>query len=220
MVFRIKCHSRSVAAGICLFVLTLLLVACGGHTNSNTGSTGNSSSNSGSTTNAVQHVATPTATATPTVTYKTYTGTDFTIKYPQSWKMTTSNNEVVFTDPVGNYNMTIGATANPQGATTSAELVDGGVSGAKTNLKNTQTVTVPQTTTLDSQTWEQRSLSGTSTLNGQSSDVETVVLATNHPTKTSETKGYVIVYVANKDQFSQADSMYFQPMLQSFKFNS
>ena len=230
MVWPIKCRARSVAAGLPLLLLALLLIACSGTSGQSTGTsnstgTGNSSSsgnsgNNNSTTNPVQNVLTPTATYAASTLSKTYTGSDFTIKYPANWKTTTSNNEVVFTDPTGDYTLTVGSTANPQGATTSAQLIDGGVSGAKTNLKDTQTVDVPQTTTLDNQTWDQRSLTGTGTLNGKSSDIKAVVLATNYPEKTSKTRGYVIVYVATKDQFDQAESTYFKPMLQSFKFAS
>lgn len=231
MVFPTQSLLRRLASGVSFLTLVLLLVACGGGNNN----TKSSNSNNGSTANPIKQieptgtatataaatrVATGTATATKMGPSKTYKGTGFTIDYPADWKVTTSNSETAFTDPSGNYNLTIGATPNPNGGKTASQLVDGGITGAKANLKNVQTVNVPQTTTVNGQTWSQRSISGTSTLNGQSSDVQAVVLADNHPAHSSDTKGYVIVYVAGKDKFDQAQTKYFQPMLESFKYTA
>jgi hypothetical protein len=202
----------------------LLLVACGGGTNTKGASTG-----SGTSANPVKQIVPttlPSATASvvmPSATAdltKTYTGNGFTIKYPKDWKLTASSAEAAFTDPAGSYNLTIGSTPNPNGAKTADQLADGGISGAKANLKNVKTINLPQTTTVDKQTWSQRSISGTSTLNGQSSDIEAVVLADNHPTRSAATKGYVLVYVSAKDTFEQANAKYFQAMLQSFKYTA
>ncbi len=90
--------------------------------------------------------------------------------------------------------------------------------GAKTNLQNEKTIAVPKTVMLAGQTWSQRSLSGISTLSEPNSEIEATVLATNHPAKASNTQGYIIVYVAAKNQFDQAQTRYFTPILQSLKF--
>lgn len=212
---------RRLAGGALLLALVLLLGACGG------GNANNKNSNtSGSTsTNPIKQVV-PTTTATGTANasknplFKTYTGNGFSIQYPPTWKITSSSAETAFTDPSGSYNLTIGSTPNPNGAKTADQLADGGIAGAKTNLKNVRTLNVPSTTVVGAQPWSQRSITGTSTLNGQSSDIEATVLANNHPVHTTNTKGYVLVYVAAKDQFDQAQTKYFKPMLQSFKFTS
>lgn len=222
MVCSMQCLRRYLVAGCALLLLVLLLVACGGKNNA----TGNSS-NGASSANPVKQMAptvTPTrqvtAAATQSALFKTYTGNGFTVQYPQNWKVTTSNTETAFTDPSGIYNLTIGLTPNPNGAKTADQIAESGIAGAKTNLKNVQAVDVPQTADVGGQSWSQRSISGTSTLNGQSSDVQAVVLANNHPNHTTDTKGYVLVYVAAKDQFEQAKTKYFQPMLESFKYTS
>ena len=212
MVWLLKGLSRSVTASIYALILVILLAGCSGYT-------GNAPTNthSGSLTNPVQQrVLAPTA--TKSVPYTTYTGTDFTLKYPADWKVTTAKAEVSFTDLAGNYNLTIGSTPNPNGATTPDQLADSGVVGAKTNLQNEKTIDVPKTVMLAGQTWSQRSLSGISTLSEPNSEIEATVLATNHPAKASNTQGYIIVYVAAKNQFDQAQTRYFKPILQSLKF--
>lgn len=220
MVCSIQSLMRRLAAGVAMLALVVLLVACGG------GNAGKSSNQkTGTSANPIKQVvptmlATGVATAAQTSLSKTYTGTGFTIKYPADWKLTTSSTEAAFTDPSGSYNLTIGSTPNPNGTKVADQLAENGIAGAKTNLKNVQTVDLAQTTDVGGQSWSQRSITGTSTLNGQSSDIEAVVLANNHPMHTTETKGYVIVYVAGKDTFDQARTKYFQPMLQSFKYLS
>ena len=226
MVYSTSFLARRLAGGASILILVLLLVACGGNTSNKSSNTSN-----GTSANPVKQVvpttmATSAATALATGTTakdalsKTYTGAGFTIQYPSTWKLTTSSTETAFTDPNGSYNLTIGSTPNPNSAKTADQLADGGISGAKTNLKNVQVISAPATTVVGGQPWSQRSISGTSTLNGQSSDIEATVLANNHPTHTTNTKGYVIVYVAAKDQFDQAQTKYFQPMLQSFKYTA
>ena len=224
MVCSIQSLMRRFAVGTALLALVVLLVACGG------GNAGKSSSQkNGTSANPVKQVvptmratslATSVATADQASLSKTYTGAGFTIKYPADWKLTTSSTEAAFTDPSGSYNLTIGSTPNPDGAKVADQLAENGIAGAKTNLKNVQTVDLSQTTDVGGQSWSQRSITGTSTLNGQSSDIEAVVLANNHPAHTTDTKGFVIVYVAGKDTFDQARTKYFQPMLQSFKYVS
>jgi hypothetical protein len=227
MVFPTQSLLRRLAGGVSILTLVLLLVACAGGNNSP--KSGGSSNGTGS--NPVKQIVTATAYATATHMaagmatatkngLKTYTGTGFTVEYPEDWKLTTSSTETAFTDPTGSYNLSIGSTPNPQGEKTAAQLTEGGIAGAKNNLKNVRTVNVPQTTTVAGQIWNQSSITGTSTLNGQSSDVQAVVLANNHLAHSADTKGYVIVYVAAKDKFDQAQTKYFQPMLQSFKYTT
>jgi hypothetical protein len=204
VVFTKKTYAR-VLAGFPLLIVLCLLAACG-----------NSGQSSNTKTQPVKQVLTPTA--TKGTTFKAYKGPDYTINYPQDWKVSSSSTEVAFTDPTGKYNLTIGSTSNPNGNVTADQLAQGGANGAKTNLKNAQSISVPETITIAGQAWSQRALSGTSTYNGQNSDVEAGIVATNHPAKTTTTRGYVIAYVTLKQQFEQAQTLYFTPMLQSFTF--
>lgn len=207
MVFFLQNRSRRMTAATGILILIFLLVACG---------SGSSVTNSNAT--ATAQAAHPTPTPTPAL--STYKGPGFTMKYPQSWKTASSSTDVAFADAEGIYNMTIGFTSNPNGSATADQLADGGIAGAKTNLKNAQMVNVPTTTTIGGQTWSQRAISGTSTVNGQSQDVEAIVLAADHPPAAADTKGYIIVYVTLKSEFDAAKNRYFTPMLQSFQFTS
>lgn len=222
MVLQTKCTARRISVGACALILTLLLAACGsGSTNSGTGNKSSQPPNGSKSSYTL--TATPTThSSTPATTepMKVYTGSGFTIEYPQSWKETESGSEIAFTDPSGSYNLTIGASDNADGKVTADQLVDGGLTGAKSNLKNVETISVPQTVTLANQTWSQRSLTGLNTYQGQSTPVQADVLATNYPTHTTATKGFIIAYVALKDKFDQAKTLYFTPMLQSFKFTA
>ena len=227
MVFPTKCLARRVTAGLCVLLLVLLLAACGGSNNngassSNTSNNTSTSSNNNGDSNArpVQQVLTPTATSAAKLPLKQYTGSDFTIKYPQTWKETTSATAIAFTDPSGQYSMTINTQSNPNATLSANQLVTNGMETVKKDLKNEQTVNVPATTTVGNQAWTQQAISGTSTVNGKSSDVETMVLATNHPDRAANTKGYSITYSAPKDEFSQTNTTYFMPMLDSFTFTS
>jgi hypothetical protein len=217
MVVQTNKVARRFTLGACALVLALLLAACG----SNTSSTGNSHSTTHVTNgNTSSYTLTATPTSSMQTVMKTYVGKGFTIEYPQTWKETASGAEVAFIDPTGSYSMTVGTSANSEGSVTSDQLVNGGMTGARANLKNVETVTVPQTTMLANQSWSQRSLTGTTTVQGQITPVQAVVLATNYPEHTTATKGFIIAYVAVKDKFDEAQTTYFNPMLQSFKFTA
>lgn len=194
-----------------VFILALMLVGCGGNSDAR-GVSNNRLSPTASSSAAL--------TKTPEAIFKAYTNTTFKVNYPQDWKTTSSTTGVAFTEPTGNYNLTIGFTPNPKGAATPDQLADGGVSGAKTHLKDVQLVKIPSSTVIDGQTWSERAITGTSSVDGQSAEVEAVILATNHPQATGNTRGYIIVYVALKKAFDEGESKYFTPMLKSFQFTS
>lgn len=221
MVFPMKCPARRVTAGLCVLLLILLLSACGGSNNSNTSSnTSNDTSSNNNDVRPVQQVLTPTATATPALSLKQYTGSGFTLKYPQDWKVTTSNTAVTFTDPSGKYSMTMNSQSNWNGSTSANQLVTKEITNVKKGLKNEQVVDMPATTTVGGQSWTQQAISGTSTVNGKSSDTETVALGANHPARAANTRGYTITYTAPKDEFSQTNTTYFMPMLDTFTFTA
>lgn len=203
MISPLKHVTRRMSLGLCSLVLVALLTACGGFTTNTT------------TTPTPQP---PTPTPTPAVAMTTYTGKDFSISYPKDWKATPASTAIAIGDSLDIYNMTLAATPDPSGTATADQLADGGVAGAKANLKDAQTVSIAPTTTIAGQTWSQRAVSGTTTVNGQSIEVELIILATTHPASALDTKGYIISYGTIKLQFEQATSMYFMPMLQSFKF--
>lgn len=156
--------------------------------------------------------ATPTSTPTPATTFQAYSDSNFAVNYPTGWTAKPSNGTVAFSDSLQIYNFTVAVTPDPGSAVSADQVADAGISGAKTNLKNTQAVSVPATAMVDGKTWSQRAVSGTATQNGQSVDVELVVL-----TYVANDKSYLIVYGTLKQTFDMSTATYFQPMLLSFK---
>jgi len=189
-------------------MLVVLLVACGSSSTSGTPST-----------------STPTPAVTPTSTTATagaltaYEGNSFTISYPQNWQITKqANNIFIFADSSGAIKMTITVAADPNGTISADSVASAALQAAQVLLKNSKTVSVPSTTTIDGETWNQVSASGTQRLNNQDTDIQVVVIATVHPANSLLSKSFTILYQAPVATFSQDNTTYFQPMLQSFKF--
>jgi hypothetical protein len=207
MLMRIKHISRRTTLVLCSLIFATLLVACGA-----TGGAG--------TTPAPASTPTPTPSPSPTsLPMATLTGNGFTINYPQSWQVSRSGSHLVtLTDSTNTMKMNITVIPDPNGAINADALVTTGVKAATVALKNSQTVSVPSTTTIAGQTWSQGSVSGTQRLNNLDTMMQVVVIATVNPASSLTSKGFTIDYRATQSMFSQANTAYFQPMLQSFKF--
>jgi hypothetical protein len=188
----------------CSLFLAALLVACGAATSSST--------------------ATPAPTAPPSPTptpvpMTTFAGNGFTMSYPQAWQTNRSGAHLVtWTNSTGTTKMSITIVPDPNGSISADSLVDAAVKAAVVPMKNPQTESVPPTVTVGGASWSQKSVSGTQRLNAADTVIQAVVLATVHPGNTPTSKGYTIVYSAPKSNFAQANTAYFQPMLQSLKF--
>jgi hypothetical protein len=194
-------------------MLVLLLVACGGSTTSGTTSTPTPVPTSPPT----SAPTTPTTAATGAMT--AFQGNSFTISYPQNWQTTTkANNIFTFTDSTGNIKMTITVAPDPNGTISADSVASTALQAAQVLLKNSQTVTVPSTTSVGGDSWSQISASGTQRLNNQDTNIQVVVIATVHPANTLLSKSFTILYQAPVSTFSQDNTTYFQPMLQSYKF--
>ena len=205
MLTRLKHFTRWSALAMCSLILAVLLVACGGSTTS---------------TSTPTPVPTPTSPpATPTAATGAmiaYPGNGFTISYPQTWKISrTANNLFTFTDSTGGIKMTITVAPHLSGGISADSLASAALQAV---LKNPQTVPVPSTTTVGGDSWSQKSASGTQRLNNQDTNIQVVALADVHPANTPLSKSFTIVYQAPVSTFSQDNTTYFQPMLQSFKF--
>ena len=112
--------------------------------------------------------------------------------------------------------MTIGTGPNPNDAMPLDKMANDSLSNVKASMKDAEVVNMPATITIDGQTWSQFAISD----KGSDTGMEVVALATNRPDNSPNTKGYVIIYTAQKASFDQIATTYFMPMLQSFKFNS
>jgi len=192
-------------------MLVLLLVACGGSSTSGTTPTPVPTSP------PTSAPTTPPTTATGAMT--AFQGNSFAISYPQNWQTTTkANNIFTFTDSTGNIKMTITVAPDPNGTISADSVASTALQAAQVLLKNSQKVTVPSTTSVGGDSWSQISASGTQRLNNQDTNIQVVVIATVHPANTLLSKSFTILYQAPVTMFSQDNTTYFQPMLQSFKF--
>ena len=208
MFTQLRYFTRWSALVVCSLILAVLLIACGG------------SSTSGTTSTPVPTPTTPPASpAAATGAMTAFPGNGFTISYPQNWQTTTkANNLFTFTDSTGGIKMTITVAPDPNGAISADTVASTALTAAQVLLKNAQTVSVPSTTTVGGESWSQISASGTQRLNNQDTNVQVVVLAVVHPAKMLLSKSFTILYQAPMSTFSQDNTTYFQPMLQSFKF--
>ena len=203
---------RLVTLLICSLLFVVVLAACG----------------SGSTSSASTSTPTPTAkpsptpSPTPAVSFTTYKGNGYTVSYPQGWKATTSNNgeQITLTDATTLDYAAIVVVPDPNGIASANTFLNAEVSAVQKNMKNSQTVNVPPTTTIGGDTWAQKSLTGTSTSAGQSGTVQFVLACDIHPANTSASKSFTFLYGSTQSSFASANTTYFQPMLQSFKFTS
>lgn len=196
----------------CSIFLVLVLAACG--------SSGTTSGTTPTTAPTSQPSPTTASSPTTSTTLTTYTGNGYTIGYPQGWKVNAGGKSVVFTDPTNIYSLSILVVPDPGGAISPDTVVNTAVQLATANLKNTQTVNVPASTTIGGDTWTQKSIAGTSSAAGQTGTVQAVVAADNHPANSASTNSYAITYQTLQATFDTANTQYFQPMLQSFKFTS
>lgn len=188
-------------------MLTLLLAAC---------DLGGSSSGSTTPTPTPTRQPSPSPTASPLTAYN---GNGFTIGYPQGWRVTHQGSTAIqFTDPLGIYNLAVAVTPNPGGVVSPDTQITAAFSAGSSNLKNPQTENVPPTTTVGGETWSQKSESGNATVNGQNTTVKIVAIADNHPANSPSTRSFLMAYGTGKSVFNTANTTYFQPMLQSFKF--
>jgi hypothetical protein len=150
---------------------------------------------------------------------QTYQGDGWTISYPQGWKATKNGVQVQFTDATNTAVFVVQTTPNPNGAGKPETGVAGGLAAFKASAKNYKED--PTTTaTVGGTTWQQGSASADVEQSGQTANVKTVILATNHPEKDPTTKLYALIYAAPTLLFDASNQSYFQPMLQSFKFTS
>ncbi len=197
----------------CSLLLVLVLAACGGSGGSTTG-----------TATATPASATPTATtaaSNPAASMVQYTGTTFSISYPQSWQKSASGNQVTFLDPISKNVVTIVTVANPAGAQSPSALADGSLPLIeKTLVSDGKNATVAPTVTINGETWAQRSATGTLALTDPGTPGTLFLLVNNHPASAPTTQAYEIYYYGPTSTFTEANTLAFQPMLQSFKFTA
>ncbi len=214
MLKRLHYVSNGTILAFSSLLLAVLLVACGSSSTSGTTSTPTSAPTS---TPTLAPTSTSPSAATGAMT--AFQGNGFTISYPQTWQMNQkANNIFTFTDSTGGIKMTITVAPDPNGTISADSVASTALQAAQVLLKNAKTVSVPSTTTVGGDSWNQVSASGTQRLNNQDTNIQVVVIANVHPANTLLSKSFTILYQAPVATFSQDNTTYFQPMLQSFKF--
>ncbi|HLH63219.1 MAG TPA: hypothetical protein VKV20_16175 [Ktedonobacteraceae bacterium] len=204
---RLKCALSETALAVCgLVLVATLAVGC-------SNLSGSSPSQS-----ALTHATTPPPTSTPG-TMVTLVGNGFKISYPQSLHISESNPHlVILTNSTGTIKITFTIVPDAHGKVSATSLVNAAVNAQKVSLKDVQLVPSPPTATVGGTSWDQESVSGTRRLNATNTMMHSVVIADVHPGNTAASEGYTIVYSAPQSIFNQANMTYFQPVLQSFKF--
>ena len=214
MLKRIHYVSHGTVLALCSLMLVVLLVACGSSSTSGTTSTPTPSP-----TSIPTLAPTSTSPSAATGAMTAFHGNGFTISYPQTWQINQkANNIFTFTDSTGGIKMTITVAPDPNGTISADSVASAALQAAQVLLKNAKTVSVPSTTTVGGDSWSQVSASGTQRLNNQDTDIQVVVIANVHPANTLLSKSFTILYQAPVAMFSQDNTTFFQPMLQSFKF--
>ena len=215
MLKRLQFVPNDVMLVLSSLLLAVLLVACGGTTTSG----GTTSTPTTVPTSAPAQTATSSSSSSAPGAMTAYQGNSFTISYPQNWQASTkANNIFTFTDSTSAIKMTITVAPDPNGTISADSVASGALQAAQVLLKNSQTVSMSATTTVGGESWSQVSASGTQRLNNQDTSIQVVVIATVHPANSLQSKSFTILYQAPTSTFSQDNSTYFQPMLQSFKF--
>lgn len=183
-------------------VLATILAACGGSGTS------------------VSPTATPQSSPSGPPVFRPYSSPFFSITYPENWVIRTSRTTITFSDTPGTYNLAVNVAPDPHGSVSSDQLAEQSLKLTRASLLNPQSVNMPSTITLAGVTWSQRAIIGDTLSNGQRVAIEVVILTTNYPEHAANTKGVVLSYLGAKALFTQAQSAYFSPMLQAFKFTS
>lgn len=202
-----KSVTQRFSLSLCTLVLVILLAACGG--------TGGATTSTPTPTPTPQP---PAPTPTPAVVMQTYTGTHFSISYPTGITESASGNQATFVDPVGKNIMTIITLANPGGALTASTIADQTMPAFNQSLlKNGKTATIAPTASVGGDTWVQRSSTGELAITDPGVQGTMVALFDTH-TVGGTSMIFEIVYYGPTATFEQANTLAYQPMLQTFKF--
>lgn len=199
---------QRIVLSTCMLLLAMLLAACSGL---------------GGTASSTPTPSAPTPTPSPTTpaaAFQTYTGTTFTISYPQGAQKTSSGNQVTFLDPTTKNVMTIVTVPNPGGVAGASTVSQTSMSEfEKTLLSNAKPATIAPTASVGGDSWVQSSATGNLAVTDPGTPGTLVLLVDNHPANSASTMTYEIVYYGPTATWSQANTV-FQAMLQSFKFTA
>jgi hypothetical protein len=183
-----------------LFLFSAFIVACG---------------SSNASTSPKKTVTPPTPSPVPTITLTTYKGTGFSMGYPKGWTTSNSSQQIQFTDSLQD-NLSIETkTGKPNISTIGAYLVQLTLAALKVGGKNYKEISVPSKTTIDGAQWDQ----GAATMTDpQLGPIQITVLGTQNPKHPGQL--FILFYGTSQKTFAKINSEDFQPMLQSFKFQS
>ena len=191
--------------------LSIILGACGG-----SGTSAQQSNTQQGNTQQAQPTSAPISAAD----MQTYQGEGYSISYPKDWTKTMAAGNVIFTG--GNKgSLTIEEIPNPNALTPATAGSTIGINGLKAAFPdNFQQEQIAATATINGITWNQGKISGSSSKDGQTRSIKSVVLSTNHPDTSPATKLFLVIYTANSSEFDQVTSSTFEPMLNTLKLTN
>jgi hypothetical protein len=170
----------------------------------------------------------PTPTPSPAVSSsegkQTYTGMGFTVEYPSNLTVNASDNGssgggVMFSDPPAMITFYIEILPNTN-ESAPAEAVKGLTASLQKEGQSAKMIPLAPTVTVGGQTWDQAAGTTDLTLGGQTVTMEQVMIATNHPASSPNSRLFIFTYTTSAQMFDQTNATTFQPILQSFKFTS
>jgi hypothetical protein len=164
----------------------------------------------------------PTAPSSASRGLLTYRGDGYTIGYPATWQVEPTGSSVKFSDAADNASVSIQVVPDPEGVTAPSEIVSTsmdtiGKSGLYQHYKK---LPVAPVITIGGVAWQQQAARGDLVVAGQRLSMETLMMATNYPAHSAQTKLFSIYIAAPSASYKRLNMASFQPMLQSFTFVS
>jgi len=183
-----------------LFLLSACMVACGSSTAS---------------TPPKPTVTPPTPSPTPTIALTVYKGAGYSIGYPQGWTMNGSGQQIQVSDSAQDNLVIASKDAQNLSNSSNALMVQILLGALKIGAKDYKIINVPSQTTINGTLWSQGAATMTDPKMGP---MQVIVLATQNPKHAGQV--ITMFYGASLKTFDKVNQEDFQPMLQSFKFQS
>ncbi|RAQ97975.1 hypothetical protein [Thermogemmatispora tikiterensis] len=212
----IRGHASAMPLSLLILLATLAVmgVACGGGGNSSDAATPGAGARAS---------VSPTAaliTVPGGVQLRLYRGDGFSIGYLPDWQVSPAGSSVEFSHEADSATLSVQVVPNPNAATSPEETVSVSLDTfEKSGLyKNFKRVSLAPTVTVGGQIWQQQGATGDVQILGQQVRMEIVLLATNHPAHSAQTRLFSIYIVVPEVRYQQLSGSAFVPMLQSFRF--
>lgn len=149
-----------------------------------------------------------------------YRGDGFSIGYPRDWRVTPAGSSVEFSHEADNASVSVQIVPNPNAATAPDDAIAASLDAiGKSGLyKNYKRVRLPSSVRVGGEIWQQQGATGEVQILSQRVNMEVIMLATNHPARSSQTRLFSIYMILPVARYQQLYMSALGPMLQSFRF--